>query len=409
MAYFRFFLTHPRILSFGVLLTLFSSFGQTFLISIFVPDLLESFSLNTAQFGALYAGATLTSAVTLPFFGRMMDRVPLRPFALLVGLGLVFACIAMALAHNSFVLFVAILALRLTGQGLMSLTAATAMARFFDQGRGKALSVSALGYPLGEGLLPLAIVLLIHAVGWRISWGILALVVGLVLLPAIASLLHGFEGNNPSRNRPATNTSKGSLLKDHRFYLLIPGTLFIPLVLTALFLYQIPLAEFRGWTTETMAAAFIGFAIARMLFSLVAGQAIDRWGALRLLPWTLAPLAFGLLVLAFGHSPQTAFVYLFLAGVSQGMSSPTMTALWAEIYGVEAIGAVKSLFATLGIFATALGPLLLGWLLKHGIPFTKILPGCFIAALLIVTLNTILSRQGTLAPPVFPITRHRKP
>jgi len=41
MAYFRFFLTHPRVLSFGLLLTLFSSFGQTFLISIFVPRLLE--------------------------------------------------------------------------------------------------------------------------------------------------------------------------------------------------------------------------------------------------------------------------------------------------------------------------------------------------------------------------------
>lgn len=39
MAYFRFFFTHPRVLSFGVLLTLFSSFGQTFLISIFVPRL----------------------------------------------------------------------------------------------------------------------------------------------------------------------------------------------------------------------------------------------------------------------------------------------------------------------------------------------------------------------------------
>jgi hypothetical protein len=41
MACFRFFLTHPRVLSFGVLLTLFSSFGQTFLISIFVPPLLS--------------------------------------------------------------------------------------------------------------------------------------------------------------------------------------------------------------------------------------------------------------------------------------------------------------------------------------------------------------------------------
>lgn len=54
MACFRFFLTHPRARSFGVLLTLFSSFGQTFLISIFVPRLLATFALDTAQFGAPY-------------------------------------------------------------------------------------------------------------------------------------------------------------------------------------------------------------------------------------------------------------------------------------------------------------------------------------------------------------------
>jgi MFS family permease len=61
-------------LSFGVLLTLFSSFGQTFLISMFVPRLLETFQLNTAQFGLLYAAATITSALSLPFFGRLIDR-----------------------------------------------------------------------------------------------------------------------------------------------------------------------------------------------------------------------------------------------------------------------------------------------------------------------------------------------
>ena len=47
------------------------------------------------------------------------------------------------------VLFFAILGLRLTGQGLLSLTASTTMARVFGEGRGKALSVSGLGYPLG--------------------------------------------------------------------------------------------------------------------------------------------------------------------------------------------------------------------------------------------------------------------
>ena len=85
----RFILTHPRVLGFGVLLTLFSSFGQTFLISIFVPRLLESFGLGTAAFGTLYAAATLCSALCLPYFGRLIDRVPLARFSMLTGLGLV--------------------------------------------------------------------------------------------------------------------------------------------------------------------------------------------------------------------------------------------------------------------------------------------------------------------------------
>ena len=375
--YLRFFLTHPRVLSFGVLLTLFSSFGQTFLISIFVPRLLAEFTLNTAQFGALYAGATLVSAVSLPFFGRVLDRVTLRAFSLAVGLGLATACFAMAFAPNVMVLFLAILGLRLTGQGLLSLTASTTMARVFTEGRGKALSVSGLGYPLGEGLLPMAIVLLIHAAGWRLSWAILGGIIALLLLPAMASLLSDVEPLH--ENEVAEHKEHPPIVRlwrDPRFYLLLPGTLFLPVVLTALFLYQIPLAEARGWSMQTMAAAFIGFAVARMLASLLVGPWIDRWGAVRMFPAILVPACVGLGVLSLGTAPETAFVYLALVGVSQGIASPMMTALWAEVYGVETLGATKSTVSMLGIFGTALGPLLLGGLLKAGVAFDVIIPTC---------------------------------
>lgn len=377
MAYFRFFLTHPRVLSFGVLLTLFSSFGQTFLISIFVPRLLEEFTLNTAQFGALYAGATLVSAVSLPFFGRLIDRVTLRAFSLAVGLGLVAACFAMALAGNVAVLFIAILGLRLTGQGLLSLTASTTMARVFTEGRGKALSVSGLGYPLGEGLLPMAIVLLIHAAGWRLSWGILGGIIAVLLLPAMGSLLREVE---PQHQREVvahqTRPPQVQLWRDAKFYLLLPGNLFLPFVLTALFLYQIPLAASRGWSVQTMATAFIGFAVARMVASLLVGPLIDRWGATRLFPVILGPGCVGLAALSLGSAPWIAFAYLILVGVSQGIASPMMTALWAEVYGVETLGATKSTVAMLGIFATAFGPVMLGVLLKAGVSFDVIVPIC---------------------------------
>lgn len=379
MAYLRFFLTHPRVLSFGVLLTLFSSFGQTFLISIFVPRLLEEFTLNTAQFGGIYAGATLASAASLPFFGRLIDRITLRAFSLTVGLGLVAACFGMALAPNVAVLFLAILGLRLTGQGLLSLTASTTMARVFPEGRGKALSVSGLGYPLGEGLLPMAIVLLIHAAGWRLSWGILGGIIAVVLLPGMISLLRDVEPLHQSEiAEHKAHPPKLRLWRDVRFYLLLPGNLFLGLVLTALFLYQVPLAESRGWSAQTMAAAFIGFAMARVVASLAIGPVIDRWGAVRLFPVILVPVCVGLLALSLGSAPWIAFVYLILAGASQGIASPMMTALWAEVYGVESLGATKSTVSMLGIFATALGPLLLGGLLKAGVTFSVIVPMCAI-------------------------------
>jgi MFS family permease len=396
VAYFRFFLTHPRVLSFGVLLTLFSSFGQTFLISIFVPRLLDEFALNTAQFGALYAVATLTSAASLPFFGRMIDRACLRRFSLAVGLGLVLACFTMALATHVAVLFVAILGLRLTGQGLLSLTASTTMARVFEQGRGKALSVSGLGYPLGEGLLPLLVVLLIHTTGWRLSWGILGGFIAVALLPAMHSLLRDFETRRPTHESLHRSARKLALFRDWRFYALLPGSLFLPLVLTALFLYQVPLAEYRGWSAQTMAAAFLGFAVTRMVASLITGPLIDRWSAVRLFPVILLPACAGLLVLSVDASTWVPFVYLAMAGMSQGIASPIMTAVWAEVFGVESLGATKGTVATIGIFTTALGPLLLGWLLNQNVSFATILPASAILGILASSVSLMV--RGKLAP-----------
>ncbi|MBW6511165.1 MAG: MFS transporter [Desulfuromonadaceae bacterium] len=401
--YFSFLQAHPQILIFGVLLTFFSSFGQTFLISIFVPQFLDVFALDTAQFGALYAAATITSAASLPWFGRLLDRVPLRRFSLAAGWGLVLACLAMALTPNVGFLFVALLGLRLAGQGLLSLTASITMARVFEKGRGRALSLSGLGYPLGEGLLPLGVVLLAQSVGWRQSWAILGGIIALVLLPTMSFLLRGESQKNPEA--PAAQVPPAprrfALFRDGRFYALLPSTIFLPLVLTALFLYQIPLAEAYGWSVTTMATAFIGFATARMAGSLLIGPWIDRCGAQNLFPLTLVPVCTGLLAMSLGSNPWGALVYLTLAGVSQGINGPTMTALWAEVYGVESLGATKGMVATIGVFATALGPVVVGGLLKVGVPFTVIVPGCTVLGLMaVVTGLLVRCRLGQTATAV---------
>jgi MFS family permease len=182
---------------------------------------------------------------------------------------------------------------------------------------------------------------------------------------------------------------------------------FLPGVLTALFLYQLPLAESHGWSAQTMATAFIGFAVARMAASLIVGPWIDRWGAVQLFPVILIPACVGLGALSFGSSPWIAFVYLALAGVSQGIASPMMTALWAEVYGVETLGATKSTVSMLGIFGTARGPLLLGSLLKAGVTFDVIIPTTAILGALSVTVSLVA--RGLRQPKTQPSWRPPAP
>ncbi|MCH8524556.1 MAG: hypothetical protein LAT52_08405, partial [Balneolales bacterium] len=48
---------------FGFLLTFFSSFGQTFLISLFVPFILADLAFSNSVFGGYYAMATIVSSL----------------------------------------------------------------------------------------------------------------------------------------------------------------------------------------------------------------------------------------------------------------------------------------------------------------------------------------------------------
>lgn len=385
----RFIFQHPNILGFGVLLTLFSSFGQTFLISIFVPELLEAFDVGPGTFGILYAGATLSGALTMPYFGKLLDRVPPRRMGLIAGLAMACACLAMAAAWNLPSLFASFLFLRLSAQGLLGLIASTTMARAFDGSRGKALSVQALGYPIGEGLLPLLVVLLIQAVGWRMSWLVFAIVSFGVLLPAIQFLTRKDDGEVSWEN--ATVSKKHSptarypaLFRDAVFYLLLPANILMAVILTSLFLYQIPLGASKGWTAETMARGFIGFAVCRVAAAFLIGPWIDRLTAMRLLPWQFVPSAIGLILLWLGGSPWMAYLYLALVGINQGVASSLMTATWAEVYGISRLGAIKGTVITFAIIGTAIGPLATGAALQAGVTYNAVVAVAFVLVVMVI-------------------------
>ncbi|MEQ8524094.1 MFS transporter [Gracilimonas sp.] len=398
MNYISFVLRERKVLSFGLSFTFFSSFGQTFLISLFVPFFLADFNLSNAAFGSIYSIATLSSAAILPYMGKWIDHLPISKYSLYVALGLLTAAITMSLSWHIGFLFAGILMLRLSGQGLSGHTAETAMARYFKLQRGKALSVSSLGYPLGEGILPLAMAALLAVMSWRSAWGLIAAVIAFLFIPFILIVLNKTEmekTNQEIKTKDDTDQNTTSavykkILGEQRFWLILPAVLLPPFWITGLFLYQVSIAEQLGWTAAIIASAFVFFAGTRIVSSLGVGPLIDKWSASSIYPFYLLPMGLGLFVAFLHPGIWSAFVYMALIGITMGLGSTIKSALLTELYGENVIGTVRSLFASIMVFSTAISPFLMGWMLDQQVAMESV----FLTAIVSVVIATGMAFLG---------------
>lgn len=388
VGYFRFIGANARLLGFGVLLCLASSFGQTFFISLFSAEIRAEFGLSDGEFGAVYSAGTLVSAFVLLWTGQLIDRIDLRVYIVAVFAGLALAAVLMSLSQSIALLIFIVFLLRQCGQGLPGHTAMTAMGRYFDVGRGKALSIAALGFPVGEALLPLAVVAAVAFVGWRESWLGIAVILTLIVVPLALILLgdqkarHGaylkrLEGEEKDAvggsGRSERSWTRAEVLRDPRFYLALPGLLAPSFIFTGLFFHQILIiVDIQGWSKTALAASYPAYAVTTVAASLLAGIAIDRFGAARLLPWFLWPQMLAVVVLIAGDDPVLLIPYMVLTGAGTGITHTLISAFWPEIYGKRHLGAIRAMATALMVFSSAASPVAMGVLFDLGLSLSAV-------------------------------------
>lgn len=384
MNYYKFFTSNYKILLFGISLTFFSAFGQTFLLALYIPEIIEEFDITRQLYSTLYAVATLISGFTIIFAGKIIDKRNLKTFTLWIVAGFIVANILAGLASNLVMLVLAIFTLRFFGQGMSTHTAATAMGRYFSRSRGKALSLMHLGFPFAETIFPISVVTLITIVGWRNTFFLSAALIALVLLPLVLYFLHKFTAKNivelpadkieKKQEAPISLQywSQRKLMRSLFFYLIAPSVFLVGFLQTALFFYQVYIAEFKGWSREWMALSITAFAVSSLLSSILTGPLCDRFTARRVFPYVLIPLASGLLLVsAFSH-PATAMVMWFLVGITGGANPTTTNAMYAEIFGTRSLGSIRSVFTFVMVVSTALGPVVYSLFLENGYNFNFI-------------------------------------
>jgi len=397
MPYVSFVRDNARWLAGAFLLTFFSSYGQTFFISLSAGDIRAEYGLSHGEFGLVYMLATLASAFTLPYLGQIVDRRSPRQVTLLIVPVLALGCVVMALAQHLAVLLAALYLLRLFGQGMMSQNAFTAVGRWFAAQRGKATSIAAIGLNAGEALFPLLFVLVVGLVGWRNAWLVAAATLMVLALPVISRLValerEPGDGDAASPASGARDWTRAEVLRDPLFYLTMAGVMAPPFIGTTIFFHQVHLVELRGWSLEAFAASFTLMAGAVVVCSLIAGQLVDRFSARAMLPFFLVPLGLACLTLGFGEAQASAFVFMALLGLSYGLSSTMFSALWPEVYGLAHLGAIRAMTVAIAVFATAAGPGLTGFLIDGGIAFPAQVVVMGIYCLVLCFVMVVVSRR----------------
>lgn len=398
-----FFRKNARWIVGGFMLTLFSSFGQTFFIGLSGEELRAKFDLTDGEFGLVYMIATLASALTLPWLGKTLDIMPGWKVARFVAPCLALACLLIAFAPTLAVLILALYLLRLFGQGMMTHTALTETGRWFTAGRGRAMSLVVPGHQAGEAFLPVLFTLFAVWAGWQAAWIMSAALILFIALPATILLWRKertprAEDKTAAEAHTARDWTRGEVVRDPIFYAVLIGVLAPPFIGTTIFFHQDYLVELRGYNPLAFAGAFPVMAVTTVSFALICGQLVDRVGAVRLLPFFLLPLTAASAAAALVTPVWGIYFFMFLLGVSYGFTSTLIGALWPEIYGVRHLGAIRSIVVAAMVFATALGPGLTGALIDRGatLPLQLLFMSgwCLIACLALALASPILVRRS---------------
>ena len=388
----KFFSYDPKLLVYGFLIVFFASYGQTFFISIFNSEIRSHYSLSDGEFGLIYSIATILSAVMLISFAKLIDYIDLRIYSLLISAGMILSCLAMFffIKHVLYLLLI-IFSLRFFGQGAMGHAGETTMARYFGNNRGKALSVSTLGGMIGVMLLPMFIIYLMKYYTFNQIW-LAASISIIIFIPIIFFLLNDQVKRHINFKKNISNDSSNQkwrtrdLIKQKKFYIYLPMSITSSFVSTGLMFHQIFIFNQKGWSLIMLGNGFLFLGIFSIIGLIIGGPIIDKFNTRKTALTALLPLFLALLVLLFFNNYFSLLIYMSLYGLNHGLTAPFIGALWAEIYGVESLGTVKALLHAGGVFASALSPLIFGYLIDIGFGISIIV----IISMLIIIVSTFL-------------------
>jgi len=311
------------------------------------------------------------------FIGRLLDRYGARTMLLAVGVLFGLAALWMSVVDHPVKLYAGFAALRILGQGSLTLIPTTLIALWFVRLRGRAMAIGGIGMAASQAAFPIMIHTLITHTGWRNAWVILALVIWAALVPVVLLVRRSPEsvgllpdGKSAQPKGQAVdiqastvhevNFSLSEALHTRAFWLLLFASSAFPLISTGLAFHQISLLTGKGIQTGVATAVFGIIGPSQLLGTFIAGFMADRFPNRYLLVVGQVLLVVAMLWTFLITSSWQAFTYGAILGLSMGFIMNVSAVIWPNYYGRLHLGSIRGVSTASGVAFAALGPLPFG-------------------------------------------------
>lgn len=362
-----------RIVAFATITASLTGPGQTIGVSVFVDHFIADLGLTRSEVAAAYLAGTLIGSLALPKVGLWIDRTGVRNAMTAIGIAFGAALVLMSGVNSLVVLAVGFTFIRLLGQGSLTLVSTVAVTHWFDRRRGLALGIMTTLVGALMALVPVASNALIGAVGWRVTWLILAGIVWAVVVP-IARLgmidrpaVVGQLVDGPRRLAvreedvapPPRSADRREALATPAFWVAVSVLSVQSMLVTGLNFHQISLLGEAGLTAGEAALMFLPQVLGATVAGLLFGVLSDRYRGGPVLGATMGLLAVCLWLASDLGSSATVVVYAVVLGAAGGSSRSAGAAILPRWFGPGHIGSIAGIATFAAVAASAAGPLAL--------------------------------------------------
>lgn len=362
----------------GALAIIAAAPGLGFTVSLFFDHYIDDFALSRTEISTMFGVGTFMASLGLAWLGRKIDQHGNRQVGIVATILFMIVLVMTSAISGWLTMFVSFFALRYLAIS-MHLLGSTAIARWWQQRRGWVVGLALVLAALFRWRYLPFLQSLIEQHGWRTTWVILGVSLGVIILPIWAMFMrnrpeqYGLlpDGEKTKSKSSDTKPKRGRHIVEENwtlyearhtltFWVFMISRATAGVIGSGLVLHQVSIFAQVGHSETVTAETFGTVSLISVGMTMFVG-----WLTRRVRPGVLIAMQHSLMIgtlllITVMTDSWHLTLYALVFGAAWGFGGTFDGTVWADLFGRQHHGAIRGFVTTIHMIGTSIGPIFYG-------------------------------------------------